>query len=205
MEQVFVVNPKGGCGKTTISTQLASYYANHDRHVLLIDHDAQKSSSDWLASRPNSFAEIQSIVASVGESVPFGEAEIAIHDMPAAWTLDDVDDIIHKEDKVLIPVLASPNDIKACIRFLMGLERTGILENLSQVGIIANRARAYTSYAKVLDTFLDRIELPLVGCIRDTQNYVRSMDRGLSLFDLPPGRVKLDLAQWEPIFDWLDA
>ena len=205
MEQVFVVNPKGGCGKTTISTQLAAYYANHHKHVLLIDHDAQKSSSDWLSCRPYQCAEIQSVVASVGEKVPFGSAEIAIHDMPAAWTLEHVCDIIHQYDKVIIPVLASPNDIKACIRFVMRLDRCGALENLEKVGIVANRMRSYTSYAKVLDAFVERMNLPLVGTIRDTQNYVKSMDRGLSLFDLPPSRVKNDLNQWEPIFEWLDA
>jgi len=41
MNQVFIANPKGGSGKTTISTQLAGYYASKGHRVLLMDHDAR--------------------------------------------------------------------------------------------------------------------------------------------------------------------
>ena len=203
MDQVFVANPKGGCGKTTLSTQLAGHYSLMDKRVLLVDHDAQRSSSDWLASRPKSCTPIRSIAASVTEEIDTQDAEIIIHDMPAAWSLDNVSEVIHADDKVLIPVLASPNDIKACVRFLMGLNRSQVLETGVKVGIVSNRSKSYTSYSKVLAEFLARLNFPLVGTIRDTQNYVKSMDRGLSIFDLPPSRVQKDLEQWQPIIRWL--
>ena len=40
--------------------------------------------------------------------------------------------------------------------------------------------------------------------VRDTQNYVHLAAQGLTLFDVPPGRVQRDLQQWEPICRWLD-
>ena len=203
MDQVFVANPKGGCGKTTISIQLAGYYANNDRKVLLVDHDAQRSSSDWLASRPYQCAKIQSKASKVDDPVEFGDAEVVVHDMPAAWSLEHVSELIHAQDKVIIPVLASPNDIKACIRFLMSLNRSGVLENGVSVGIVSNRMRSNTNYSKVLLEFLERVELPLVGQLRDTQNYVKTMDKGLSLFDFPESRAKQDREQWQPILRWL--
>ncbi len=203
MDQVFIANPKGGCGKTTISTQLAGYYANNKKNVLLIDHDAQKSSSDWLASRPKNCASIRSVAIGVGEDVDLNGLDVAVHDMPAAWTLEHIEDIILPGDKVLIPVLSSPNDIKACLRFVMGLNRSGILESGIQVGLIANRVRPNTRYAKVLEEFLDRLDMPLVTKLRDTQNYIKVMDWGMSIFDLPASRVKLDLEQWRPILRWL--
>lgn len=203
MEQVFIANPKGGCGKTTLSTQLASYFANQGHQVLLIDHDAQKSSSDWLASRPDSCAKIESVAVSVDTPVDFNGADYVVHDMPAAWSLEHVEDIIHKNDRVLIPVLSSPNDIKACLRFIMGLNRSGILESGIRVALVANRVRANTNYFQTLKEFLDRLDLPMLTTLRDTQNYVKSMDRGMSIFDLPPSKVQIDLEQWFPIIEWL--
>ena len=202
MEQVFVANPKGGCGKTTIATQLAGYWANRERKVLLVDHDAQRSSSDWLSSRPNECSQLKSVVSDCYEPVAT-DCDIAVHDMPAACDLESVSGILGPSDKVIIPVLASPNDIKACLRFLMAMTRSGVLERGAKAGLVSNRVRHNTSYANVLNEFLERIELPLVGALRDTQNYVKAMDRGLSIFDLPESRVRRDLDQWQSIFSWL--
>ncbi|TVZ39938.1 chromosome partitioning protein [Alteromonadaceae bacterium 2753L.S.0a.02] len=203
MNQIFVANPKGGCGKTTISTQIAGYCANQGNRVLLVDHDAQRSSSDWLASRPARFPAIELMATGVDTPIPDNQADVVVHDMPAAWSLDHVADIIHSGDKVLIPVLSSPTDIKACLRFVMGLYRSGIFEADISIGMIANRSREHTRYFKVLMEFMERIELPLVATLRDTQNYVRAMDRGLTIFDLPESRVAADRSQWQAIVKWL--
>lgn len=203
MEQVFVTNPKGGAGKTTISTHLAAYFANQNKNVLLVDHDALKCSSDWHHVRPEACAALRSLSAGVNEAIDFGGADWVIHDMPAAWTLENVQNILHAGDRVLIPVLSSPNDIKACLRFVMELHRSGVLEWGIQVGFVANRVRANTSYFKVLQEFLTRLGLPIVATLRDTQNYVRAMDSGLTIFDLPKSRVASDLDQWQPMLKWL--
>ncbi len=203
MEQIFIANPKGGCGKTTIATQLAGYYSGQGYKVLLVDHDAQKSSSDWLAVRSKQREPIGLITAAVGAPIDVDGAEYVIHDMPAAWSLSQVSDIIHKSDKVLIPVLSSPTDIKASLRYIMGLNRSGVMELGIDVGLVANRVRSNTNYVKVLNEFLERINLPMLSSLRDTQNYVRAMDKGETIFDLAPSKVKKDKVQWEPIFEWL--
>jgi len=203
MQQVFVANPKGGCGKTTISTQLAGYFANQGKRVLLLDHDAQKSSSDWLASRPESLANIDALAVSVNTPVTDRHAEWVVHDMPAAWSLEQGQDILHRDDKVLIPVLSSPNDIKACVRFVMSLYRSGVLESGVKVGLVANRARVNTRYYSILQEFLSRLNLPVIATLRDSQNYIRAMDTGLSIFDLPESGSRVDRAQWHDIIDWL--
>ncbi|SMF04385.1 chromosome partitioning protein [Alteromonadaceae bacterium Bs31] len=205
MNQIFIANPKGGCGKTTIATQLAGYFANQGRGVLLVDHDAQRSSSDWLGSRPAVCAPINLVASSVDVPVDDGSADTIVHDMPAAWDMDHVADIIRDGDKVLIPVLSSPTDIKACLRFVMGLYRSGVMESNISIGLVANRSRMKTRYFQVLLEFVGRLELPLVASLRDTQNYVKAMDRGLTIFDLPPSRVAADVEQWQPIFEWLQA
>jgi chromosome partitioning protein len=43
----------------------------------------------------------------------------------------------------------------------------------------------------------------MIGVVRETQSYVRNLERGLTLFDLPAADVAKDLAQWQPILDWI--
>lgn len=204
MEQVFVINPKGGCGKTTISTQLAGYYASIGKRVMLADHDAQKSSSDWLSSRPSECRAIRSVALTPESSIDTTGIDVVVHDMPAAWSLLHVNEVINKGDRLLIPVLASPTDIKACLRFVMGLYREGLTDKDVAVGLVANKVRSNTKYFAVLNEFLGKLELPIVGQLRDTQNYIRLMDRGLSIFDLPKSRVQRDVDEWFLILEWLD-
>jgi chromosome partitioning protein len=203
MDQVFVINPKGGCGKTTIATQLAAYYALHQTDVMLADHDAQKSSSDWLAARPESIPKVKSVATRPERAFDHQGASLVIHDMPAASSLKDIQSIVKTGDRFLIPVLSSPTDIKACLRFIMALYREGVTDTGVELGLVANRVRRRTSYHQVLLAFLDRLDIPLVGTIRDTQNYIRIMDAGLSVFDLPDARMRRELEEWQPILDWL--
>ena len=51
MAKIIVVGGiKGGCGKTTIATNLVTIFAQ-DNKVLLVDADEQKSACDWAAQR----------------------------------------------------------------------------------------------------------------------------------------------------------
>jgi chromosome partitioning protein len=42
---------KGGCGKTTLATNIAVYLLRQKRNVLLIDADDQRSCCDWASQR----------------------------------------------------------------------------------------------------------------------------------------------------------
>lgn len=203
MKQVFVANPKGGCGKTTLATQLASYWAGTGASVALVDHDQQQSSLDWLKSRPKSCADIVPIAAFKGERVT-ETFDVVIHDMPAGCSVDDLQSWSAPNSQLVVPILPSPTDIKAGVRFLMALNRHDWLANSKMdIALVANRVRTNTNYFKVLVAFLEQVNMPLIASIRDTQNYIRAMDSGVSIFDLPKSRVSSDLKQWRPLLDWL--
>lgn len=204
MKQVFVANPKGGCGKTTLATQIASYFAGCDQEVALVDHDCQQSALDWLKCRPKNCAPINPIAAFNGKSTSLNGADLSVHDMPAACSIDDLKAAIVGEAYLLIPILPSPTDIKAGVRFLMALNRDPwVAESKLKVGLVANRVRSNTNYFKVLTSFLEQVNMPLITSIRDTQNYIRAMDGGVGIFDLPPSRIAADREQWQPLLEWL--
>ena len=52
MRSILVMNAKGGSGKTTLSINLAVYYAIEGHEVALVDYDPQYCALDWLDSRP---------------------------------------------------------------------------------------------------------------------------------------------------------
>ena len=52
MRHVMVLNAKGGCGKSTLSTNIAVFFARDGHKVCIADYDPQRSSLDWLAMRP---------------------------------------------------------------------------------------------------------------------------------------------------------
>lgn len=206
MKTIVVANPKGGCGKSTLAAQIACYYANAGFKVALADHDPQRSALDWLKCRPASCAPITPIAAFNREQIA-DTFEVVIHDMPAACDLTMIAETLSGDSKLLIPILASPTDIKAGVRFLMNLNRDGWNSQGSynvDIGLVANRVRTNTNYFKVLVEFLEKVNMPLIASIRDTQNYIRAMDAGISVFDFPKARVSRDIEQWQPLLAWLD-
>ena len=202
VKRIFLCNPKGGCGKTMIATQLAGYFASIGLTVAIADHDRQRSSLDWLRQRPGNCPEIRGVAAYRKESVP-QDVDVVVHDLPASLEYSDLEAIVSGEGTLIVPLLPSPTDLMAGVRFLMLLNADDWSDKGLRIGIVANRVRQITRYHKVLLGFVEKINRPLIGTLRDTQNYIRSSEAGVSLFDLPAGRFRKDLAQWQPIIDWI--
>lgn len=201
MKHIAILNPKGGCGKTTIATHLAVYASTLGLHVAIADHDTQRSSLDWKQSRPHRCADLDVIAAYKGDTAR-QDYDIVIHDMPAGAVSTD-DFSVGQCSKVIVPLMPSPIDLKAVLQLWVKLSEQGWLDNKNiEFGIVANRIKSNTKYIHTFNEFIEKLEIPKIASLRDTQNYIRAMDDGLTLFDLPPGRVVKDLVQWEPIMDW---
>ncbi len=201
MKHIVLLNPKGGCGKTTIATHLAVYASTMGLRVALADHDKQQSSLDWLKTRPKYCADIVPIAACDDEPLE-GNFDVMIHDLPGL-SISNQASVASTCDQLLIPIMPSPIDVKAALRLWVNLSNMGWLDKPNmKIGVIANRVKANTKYLATFDSFIERMNMPRIGSLRDTQKYIRALDAGLSLFDLPPNRVAADLAQWQPIMEW---
>ena len=205
MPLVVVANPKGGVGKTTVATHIAGYFASEGHVVMLGDADRQQSSRLWRRLRPPAARPIATWEASSDLVVrPPRDVTHAVLDTPAGlhgWRFKDV---LKLADKVLVPLQPSIFDIYATRDFLDELAESRHAEGLS-VGIVANRVDNRTLAAEKLREFVRTLGYPVVGELRETQNYIHLAARGLTLFDVAPGRVEKDLAQWAPICRWLDT
>ena len=63
LNKVVVLNPKGGCGKSTIATNLAACYSRRTTAPAIMDYDPQGSTLAWLERRPDHLPEINGIAA----------------------------------------------------------------------------------------------------------------------------------------------
>lgn len=214
VRQILVINAKGGCGKTTIATNLASYYARHGRGTALVDHDPQGSSMQWLSLRDKSHKPIHGIssnrpiTAGVTRSflmrVPEG-TERVILDAPAGVQGHQLIELMREIDTILIPVLPSPIDIHAASRFVQDLLLVAKVRARNiRVGVVANRVRENTRVYQSLERFLNSLNIPFVARLRDTQNYVRAAEVGLGVHDLKRAGSQQDQRQWEALIRWLE-
>lgn len=197
---VLVTNTKGGCGKTTIATNLASAFANAGFATGIADVDRQKSSLGWLASRP---ASVPSIVGFDWRKSPGklpGRLARLVIDAPAGVRLEHVEDLLKSADVVVVPVLASVFDESSTTRFLAKLERIKpIAKGKKGVLLVANRQRARQRSAQRLLDGLAEMGLAPIASLADRALYAELAASGLGLFDIAPSRAAAGRTDWLPL------
>jgi len=201
-----VANPKGGAGKSTVATNLAGYFARQGHATMLGDLDRQQSALAWLGVRPDVLPRIQSWDRS-DEKVarpPKGVTHVVL-DTPAGLHGHALRDAIRLADRVIIPVQPSLFDILATQSFLRKLADRGVLDSDGRVGVLGMRVDARTRAAEQLQRFVEQLEMPVLGFLRDTQNYVQLAAHGLTLWDVAPSRVERDLEQWQSVIAWVEG
>ena len=204
MPIVVVANPKGGVGKSTLSTNVAGYFASQGHAVMLGDADRQQSSRLWLQLRPPAARPIATWAVSHDLIArPPRDTSHVVLDTPAGLHGWRVKDVMRMADKVLVPLQPSIFDIYATRDFLDEVAEFRDADK-AKIGIVGMRVDGRTIAAEKLQEFVGGLGLPVLGFLRDTQNYIHLAARGLTLFDVAPGRVDKDLQQWRAICDWLD-
>ncbi|MDE2371719.1 MAG: ParA family protein [Burkholderiales bacterium] len=203
MPVIVVANPKGGVGKSTLATNVAGCLAAAGHAVMLGDVDRQQSSRQWLALRPGGLPAIQGWDVSPDEVArpPRGVTHVVL-DTPAGLHGKRLDAVLRIADRLLIPLQPSLFDIQATHAFVQTLREHRRAADI-RIGLVGMRVREHTRANEQLHQYLATVAVPVVAWLRDTQNYVQLAARGLTLFDVAPGRVERDLEQWQPLRAWL--
>lgn len=211
MFRVAVVNSKGGSGKTTLATNLASYYCSQNLKTALIDYDSQGSSSFWCSRRPESLNQIQ-VIAAYKQATqvtrnwflrPERSTECMIIDSPSGLDITQFKQTLSECDAVIIPVLPSIIDIHAVAHFIADILLQGKLKReQGRIAVVANRARKNTLVYQRLEAFLNSLGIPFIATLRDTQEYNKACESGVGIFEMKRPNPK-DIESWQPILAWL--
>ncbi len=207
MKIVVIANPKGGSGKSTLSTNIAGYFANCGHQVMLGDADVQRSSKFWVSQRPETLPKISSWdyeADLIYTAKPYKDTTHVVIDTPGGLSGWRMQEVIGRADKIIVPIMPSMFDMQATNAFIVKLLQLKRAQT-SHVAVIGNRVDARTVAAANLQKFMDSLNVPVLSCLRDTQYYVHMAAHGLSMFDITPSKVHRDLEQWKPICEWLDA
>lgn len=208
MRTIMIMNAKGGCGKTTLATNLACWFADQDGKVALADFDPQGSSLDWLEARKDydGIPAIQAIDATKEPVKTARGTEYLVIDVPAGIHGPEINKMLKQVQSLIIPVLPSPIDMRAAKRFLSELLDSGrVSKKQTKIALVANRVRENSVAFHTLEDFLNEQKIPVLSHLRETTNYLKCAETGLSIFELAPSAVDKDLPQWDPIIDWLES
>ena len=213
LNKVVILNPKGGCGKSTIATNLAACYAQRAVPPAIMDYDPQGSTLAWLERRPDEMPAINGIAAfkktmqatrSWQLRLP-NDTENLIIDSPASLHHDDMREVTRDATSILVPVLPSPMDIHAASRCIADLLLVAKVDRRDRkLAVVANRTRKNTRSFGKLMRFLDSLGIPIIAVLRDSQNFVHAAEQGIGIVDMQPSRVRPDMEQLGKIMSWLD-
>ena len=214
LNRIVVLNPKGGCGKSTLVTNIAACYASRGSTPAIMDHDPQGSTMAWLARRSAKRPAIHGIAAykrsmqatrSWQLRVPNDTINLIV-DSPAGITHDDLRELTRDSSTILVPVLPSPLDIHAASRCIADLLLVAKINRAERkLAVVANRTRKHTKSFARLMRFLDSLGIPIIAVLRDSQNFVHAAEQGIGLHEMQPSRVREDVEQIDRIVQWLDA
>jgi chromosome partitioning protein len=206
MLKILVANSKGGCGKSTIATNLAAYFAQDGKNTVLVDTDRQGSSQHWCEKRAgyaNPVLPISGIRADWRTHIPKGSQRIVI-DAPAAIRPQDVDAFLDDIDALIIPVLPSRFDLEASAAFIAGIAQLGrVKRGKVAVGLVANRLKPWTTASQLAIEEIKALPFPLVAQIRDSQGYVLMSGLGKSIFDYSSEAIRSHQQDWDKLLRWL--
>lgn len=200
---VLVLNSKGGAGKTTVATNLASLLAQRET-VLLADLDPQGSSGHWWRRRPPALPEITLVSDPQRKFRDYPPAQWLILDAPAGLKRTRLEEMLGEVSTLLVPITASVLDMDASLVFLERLQEIKrFRKGRIRIGIVANRVHQGTRAKQALEDFLRDLEIPVIASLRDSQIYVRAAAAGLGIADLRASESKSELPQWTRILQFL--
>jgi len=214
-KKIVVINSKGGCGKTTLSTNLAGYYAANGYPTALYDYDPQDSAARWLQQRSGEMPRIHGVAAAhapaQGITRSFQmrlppDTQRLVLDTPASLKRMELIEILRNAAAIIVPILPSTIDSHVTVNFIQDLQaEIRMHAPAAPVAVVANRVRRNTRAFHALLEFLGARDMTPVTCLRDSQNYVHAAAEGAGIHELKSNLTRIDRENWQPLIDWLET
>lgn len=206
MGTIAIVSRKGGSGKSTLATNLASYLARRNESVTLGDLDHQQSMRVWLSRRPSAAPRIVGWVGdSGGLARPLIGTQHLILDTPGGLHGLGLAKVVMAVDAIVLPVAGSVFDRESASDCWNELRvHPKVASGRCRVAALGMRLDGRTGAGEVTEDWAASVGLPYIGALRAAQVYVRAVENGIGIFDMPETVTRVDRLQWLPILAWVD-
>ena len=205
MFTILIANPKGGAGKSTLSTNISGMLASTKQRVVIMDLDKQQSATNWLARRPAVLPKIMSWNEETDmEELRAFAPQWMVIDTHARLRRPDRTYLLSRANCVLVPVNPSVFDIEATAKFLIKLHAdANVQSGKVAIGLVGSRTDSRTRMAQELNNFFKRSGLPVVMFVPDSVVYPQCARDGMSIYDLPASRTEHQIEAWLPLVEWI--
>ena len=213
MQTILIINSKGGSGKTTLTANIASYFASRNHKTAIMDYDPQGSSLHWLKMRSKDLNAIHAanaatqkgkLIRSLQMYVPENTEKLVV-DAPAGVEGMLLQEMVRKTDFIVIPVTPSTIDIHATADFIKELLfRGGIRKQQTKIAVVANRVRRTMRVYEPFERFLQGLTLPFLTRLSDSDQYILAVEQGKGIFEMDETDVAAEREEFEPIINWLN-
>jgi chromosome partitioning protein len=198
---IAVVNQKGGCGKTTIATNLATLFAGEGKEVLLVDADPeQHSAMNWCADRPDGLPKIHS------SSLPARNLRREAAALQEKWQVVVIDGgarvtehahaAVAASDWLVIPVRPSKADLDATAQFLDVVQMDMAKRDSLKGGLLLNQLQEGTAIGNATRSQIAEWDFPLFdGVLHSYVAFTEALWQGQGVGEMQPaGKAAADMA-----------
>lgn len=208
MRKILVVNSKGGCGKTTIATNLAVALAARGEDVALADADRQKSGLSWVKRRPKNLVNVEALnwskEGNIGDMD--NKLDAVVIDGPGGLRSELAKNLIAEASDIIVPVLASAFDWGATLKFLDNIsDIKKVRKGKADIHVVANRINRRSTQVSDLEKTLAKKGYPLLARISDRVLYARHAANGTGVFDSSDAKAHEVRGQWHPLLQAVDS
>ncbi len=200
---IVVTNQKGGCGKTTLTMNLAGVLGNKKK-TLIIDGDSQGSATRWAASASDNkpFPTAIMGLANTGDKVHreikkyTSDYDYIFVDCPPAIDNNFTASALLVAHLALIPVIPSPTDLWAAIGIQKIINNVMSINEDLQARLVANMCQNNTSISKEALSLIKEFEFPKTSTdIYQRTAYRQAAAFGGTVADLNNGKAKIEIEQ----------
>lgn len=198
MKVLSFLNEKGGVGKSTLATNIATALHREGKKVLLIDADPQATSMDWRAASPKnadlppvfSIDRPKTLVSTLGSL----QADIVVIDAPAKAE-GMAAAIVRISDIALIVMQPSGADVWASAAAVKLVQARRDVGGAINAAILVNRVRARTKLSKLIEAgdWNDYEIKQLKSAVGDRVAFAQAITEGVSVFDLADANAKSEV------------
>lgn len=183
-QRIALFNSKGGCGKTTLSWNLAMGLSRRGR-TLLLDADPQGSSghwADWAGDSAEFAIEVRDLAPVGHESDSY---RYLVYDCPPRWDMPEITAVLEESDIVLVPVLPSPLDLWASRRSSELLHELRARRPELRPYFVLNQVEAHSALSRASKAAMAEMDIPVLSAqIGRRAIYRNAAVEGVSVYQM---------------------